>query len=290
MAPTWDVPVLFFLQTTILTLIGPLFRNKSWNHLRCPVRQRGQSKLSAKGPPFHFLLFQGNLQNRTGLKSPPFRIFFRHCATFFRKFFNVPKGFPLWVFCYFATECMFGNQKGSPLLHFSALCDIFRKKKFFRKFQVFFQKNVLRFLSLRYSADFRSPVLFFKFCQNSTLTLHLVISSHHGAVGSAPAWQNRGRGFEPVLMRYIFSRKYPALSGRLVTFSLVFFGNRDRKSKQNKTLKVLPIDNSIVIYRTSVKWNGGINVSKILSLIFSLRLEKWMWIVSRTILRQVPEN
>ena len=26
MAPTWDVPVLFFLQTTILTLIGPLFR------------------------------------------------------------------------------------------------------------------------------------------------------------------------------------------------------------------------------------------------------------------------
>ena len=27
MAPTLDVLVLFFLQTTILTLIGPLFRN-----------------------------------------------------------------------------------------------------------------------------------------------------------------------------------------------------------------------------------------------------------------------
>ena len=41
------------------------------------------------------------------------------------------------------------------------------------------------------------------------LLLHLVNSSHHGAVGSASAWQTRGRGFEPVLMRYIFSGKYP---------------------------------------------------------------------------------
>ena len=42
---------------------------------------------------------------------------------------------------------MFINQKGSPLLHFAALCDIFRI--------FFFKKNVLRFLSLRYSADLR---------------------------------------------------------------------------------------------------------------------------------------
>ena len=40
--------------------------------LRRQVRPRGQGKLSAKGPPFRFLIFQGNLQNRTGLKSPPF--------------------------------------------------------------------------------------------------------------------------------------------------------------------------------------------------------------------------
>ena len=47
--------------------------------------------------------------------------------------------------------------------------------------------------------------------------LHLVTpSSHHGGVGSASAWQTRGRGFEPVMMRYIFSRKYPGASGRLV--------------------------------------------------------------------------
>ena len=52
---------------------------------------------------------------------------------------------------------MFINQKGSPFLgHFLALCDIFRKKFFFRKFQVFFsKKNVLRFLSLRHRADLR---------------------------------------------------------------------------------------------------------------------------------------
>ena len=51
--------------------------------------------------------------------------------------------------------------------------------------------------------------VFIKFCQISTLLLHLVNSSHHGGVGSASTWQTRGRGFEPVLMRYIFRKKYP---------------------------------------------------------------------------------
>ena len=50
---------------------------------------------------------------------------------------------------------------------------------------------------------------FSKFWQISTLLLHLVNSSHHGAVGSASARQTRGHGFEPVLMRYIFIGKYP---------------------------------------------------------------------------------
>ena len=88
-------------------------------------------------------LFQRYIQARTGLKfrTPPLSIFFSALWDFFRIFFNVPKGSPLWVFCYFATECVFINQKGSPLLHFPALCDIFRKKFFSRKFQVFFQKK-----------------------------------------------------------------------------------------------------------------------------------------------------
>ena len=40
------------------------------------------------------------------------------------------------------------------LFHFSALCDIFRKKNF-QKFQIFSKKNVLRFLSFGYSAHFK---------------------------------------------------------------------------------------------------------------------------------------
>ena len=48
-----------------------------------------KANFTPKGPPFHFLVFQGNIQNRTCPKGPPFG-FFRHCATFFRKFFNVP--------------------------------------------------------------------------------------------------------------------------------------------------------------------------------------------------------
>ena len=56
----------------------------------------------------------------------------------------------------------------------------------------------------------------FFFCQISTLLLHLVNSSHHGAVGSASTWQTRVCGFEPGLMRYILAENNPVLSGRLV--------------------------------------------------------------------------
>ena len=98
-----------------------------------------------------------------GTKGSPLSIFFGSVRLFFRNFSNVPKGSPLWVFCYFATECVFINQKRSPLLHFSALCNIFPKENFFSKISSFFQKNVLRFLSLRYSADLRRSrlVLYF---------------------------------------------------------------------------------------------------------------------------------
>ena len=44
----------------------------------------------------------------------------------------------------------------------------------------------------------------------STLILHLS-NLLHGAVGSASVWQTRGFGFEPTLMRYIFSGKYPSV-------------------------------------------------------------------------------
>ena len=102
------------------------------------------SELLQRVPPFVYLIFNVRYKTGRNYRVPPLN-FFRHCATFFRNFFNVPEGSPLGVFCYFATECVFINQKGSPLLHFSALRDIFRKKIFFRKFQVFSKKMFCAF-------------------------------------------------------------------------------------------------------------------------------------------------
>ena len=62
--------VFFFLrQTTILTLMGPLFLQQKLLKILRPKAKSGQKKLSAKGP-FRFLLFQGNLQNQTCLNGP----------------------------------------------------------------------------------------------------------------------------------------------------------------------------------------------------------------------------
>ena len=58
------------------------------------------------------------------------------------------------------------EPKGSPLLHFSALCDIFCKKKI-KNFKFLLKKSLLRILSLRYSADFRRSRLVFFFSWQS---------------------------------------------------------------------------------------------------------------------------
>ena len=116
-----------------------------------------------KGPPFHILLFYRSLQNRTRLKGPSFQFFFGIVRLFFQKFFNVSKESPFRVFWYFATEYMSIMPKGSPLLLFSALCDIFWKKKYSKT-----KKKFLRFLSLRYSADFRRSRLV-QFCRQLQL-------------------------------------------------------------------------------------------------------------------------
>ena len=85
----------FFLQTTILTLIGPLFRNNletAW----APEAKSGQGRLSPKGPPFHFFTF-----SRKPTKP------------------DVPKGFPLWIF----SKKKFNVSKGSPLRVFFKFCN-----------------------------------------------------------------------------------------------------------------------------------------------------------------------
>ena len=66
-----------------------------------------------------------------------------------------PKGPPFEFFCYFATECVFINQKGSPFYIFRHCATFSERIFFFENFKFFSKKNVLRFLSLRYSADLR---------------------------------------------------------------------------------------------------------------------------------------
>ena len=65
-----------------------------------------------------------------------------------------PKGPPLsfLLFCY--RMRVYKSKRGPPFTFFRH-CATFSERIFFQKFQVFFQKNVLRFLSLRYSADLR---------------------------------------------------------------------------------------------------------------------------------------
>ena len=61
---------------------------------------RGQvrsAEITAKGSPFHILLFSRSLQNQTRLKGPPFNFFSALCD-FFQKFFNVSKESPFRVF------------------------------------------------------------------------------------------------------------------------------------------------------------------------------------------------
>ena len=135
--------------------MGPLFRNNpetTW----APEAKSGQGRLSPKGPPFIFSLFQGNLQNRTCLKGPPFGFFFGTVRLFFRKkIFNVSKWSPFEFFSYFATECMLINPKGSPFYSFRHFATFLEEKFFFKNYKFFSKKNVLLFLSLRYGADFR---------------------------------------------------------------------------------------------------------------------------------------
>ena len=54
--------LVFFRQTTILTLTGPLFLQQKLLKLLRPKAKSGQRKLSAKGPPFHFYFFKETYQ------------------------------------------------------------------------------------------------------------------------------------------------------------------------------------------------------------------------------------
>ena len=85
-------------------------------------------------------------------------IFFGTVRLFFETFLMSQRVPPL-NFLLICNRMQVYKSKKVPLLYFSALCDIFRKRKIFENFKFFSKKNVLRFLSLRYRADFRRSCL-----------------------------------------------------------------------------------------------------------------------------------
>ena len=121
----------FFLQTTILTLIGPLFTILR----RAPEASPPKANLTPKGPPFHFLLFQGNIQNRTCPKGPPFGLFFGTVRLFFENFLMSPLSFL--IFC---NEMFVNKSRRVPLFTFFGTMRLLSKKKF-KNFN-FFPKKV----------------------------------------------------------------------------------------------------------------------------------------------------
>ena len=77
---------------------------------------------------------------------------------FFSKIFKCLKRVPL------STEYMLMKPEGSPFDIFRHYATFFSERKKFKN-QVFFKKSLLRFLSLRYSADFRRSRLVY-YCSN----------------------------------------------------------------------------------------------------------------------------
>ena len=106
-----------------------------------------QCKLTAKGPPFRFLPFLRNLQNRKTPKGPPFQFFFGTVRIFFSKIFNVSR-VPPSDFLIFCNRKYVNDFQRVALFHFLALCDVF---------EVFSKKNS-KFFSKKISIFFVFPV------------------------------------------------------------------------------------------------------------------------------------
>ena len=76
------------------------------------------------------------------------------------------KRVPLSSFLIFATENVNKTQKIPPFTFFGTMRHFLKEK--IKKFKFFFKKSLLRFLSLRYSADFRRSRLVLYCCRGNT--------------------------------------------------------------------------------------------------------------------------
>ena len=84
----------FFLQTTILTLIGPLFTILR----RALEAKSAQGKLYSKGSPLSFFTFSRKHTKPDVPKGSPLWIFFGTVRLFFENFLMSPKGPPFEFF------------------------------------------------------------------------------------------------------------------------------------------------------------------------------------------------
>ena len=120
---------------------------------------RPRQTLLQRVPPSIFYFFKDTYKTGRAQRVPPLD-FFRNCETFFRKFFNVPKGSPLWVFWYFATECLLINPEGSPFYIFRHYATSFERKIFFENFNFFPKKVFYAFWALDMAPTLDVLVLF----------------------------------------------------------------------------------------------------------------------------------
>ena len=101
---------------------------------------RPRQTLLQRVPPFIFYFFKETYKTGRAQRVPPLD-FFRNCATFFRKFFNVPKGSPLWVFLIFCNGMFVNKSRRVPPFTFFGTMRLLLKEKFFSKISIFFQKK-----------------------------------------------------------------------------------------------------------------------------------------------------
>ena len=115
--------------------------HSEWSTFLTILQFCAEGKLYSKGSPFQFLLFQGNIHNRTCPKGPPFGFFSALCD-FFSKIFEIYRRVPPWIFLKFSVCRKRWMSLNGLFLSFSALCDLkntFFSKKKSKKF--FLKKN-----------------------------------------------------------------------------------------------------------------------------------------------------
>ena len=122
----------FFLQTTILTLIGPVFTILS----RAPEAKSAQGKLYSKGSPLSFFTFSRKHTKPDVPKGSPLWIFFGTVRLFFENFLMSPKGPPL-SFLIFRNGMFVNKSRFYIFRHYATSFE----RKNFKNFN-FFPKKV----------------------------------------------------------------------------------------------------------------------------------------------------